>query len=135
MPTASPAALAGVILMAFVLSSAAMTRDHSAFTGTWTLIPAKCTFSGQPVLRTARVTIVEDRHVTIVKRRLIDEAGTVHDGNEPNSRVKWEGDVLKVTTIRDGVTTTETYTFAEDSMTALIDGPEGRPITLVFARK
>ena len=58
----------------------AVARDHSALNGTWTLVPAKSDFAGQPVVQTGTVTIAfgctggQHRSVMIadeVRRRLL----------------------------------------------------------------
>jgi hypothetical protein len=46
-----------LITLLFALS--AFARDHVALNGTWTLIPAKSDFAGQPVVQTGTVTIKE----------------------------------------------------------------------------
>ena len=40
--------------------------DHSALNGTWTLVPAKSDFAGQPVVQTGTVTINLETVVALV---------------------------------------------------------------------
>jgi len=152
MPISSPSAIAAVILMTAVLSATAFGRDRSDFNGTWTLVPAKSKYEGQPVVQTGTVKISEDRAVTVVTRSFVYEGatetffysdsagsqygGTAHDGKDLKSKIKWDGDMLKVTTTRSGEVTLESYSLAADgSMTVNVDRPEHKSITLVFLRK
>jgi len=137
--------------MTMVLSSAAFGRDHSEFNGTWTLVPAQSKFEGQPVVQTGTVTISEDRNVTVVTRSFVYEGatetffyndsagsqygGTIHDGKDLKSKIKWDGDVLKVTTTRSGAVTVESYALVDGGMTVNVERPEHKSITLVFLRK
>jgi hypothetical protein len=139
-------------LATVLLASTAFGRDHSDLNGTWTLVPAKSHFEGQPVVQTGTVKISEDRAVTVVTRSFIYEGatetyfyndsagsqygGTVQEGKDLKSKIKWEGDVLKVTTTRSGAVTVESYSLAADgAMTVNVERPEHKSITLVFLRQ
>jgi hypothetical protein len=134
----------------FALSSFAF--NHSALNGTWTLVPAKSDFAGQPVVQTGTVTINDDRGVTVVSRSFMYEGATetffyndstgsefgstIHSGKDLKSKTKWDHDVLKVTTTQSGAVTVESYSLAADgAMLVSVVKPEQKPITLVFQRK
>jgi hypothetical protein len=134
----------------FALSTFAL--DHSALNGTWTLVPAKSDFAGQPVVQTGTVTINDDRGVTVVSRSFVykganetffynDSTGsefgsTIHSGKDLKSKTRWDHDVLKVTTTQSGAVTVESYSLAADgAMVVNVVRPEQKPITLIFQRK
>jgi hypothetical protein len=139
-----------LISLLFVLS--AFARDHRAFNGTWTLVPAKSDFAGQPVVQTGTVTISYEQGVTVVSRSFVYEGATetffyndstgsefgstIHAGKDLKSKTTWDRDVLKVTTTQSGAVTVESYSLAADgTMTVNVVRPERKPITLVFQRK
>ena len=131
---------------------AAFARDHSALNGTWTLVPAKSDFAGQPVVQTGTVTIADRDGVIIVSRNFTyegatetyfyrdltdaDNNATIHTGKDLKSKTRWDHGVLKVTTTESGAVTLESYTLAADGdMMVDVVRPEQKPITLVFQRK
>ncbi len=135
-----------------LLASSAFASDRSALNGTWTLVPTRSDFAGQPVVQTGTVTINDQQGVIVVSRSFVysgadetsfysDSTGsennsTVHAGKDLKSKTKWDHDVLKVTTTQSGATTLESYTLAPDgTMTVSVVRPERAPITLVFQRK
>src|ERR1700691_5947320 len=119
-----------VILMTLLVALSAFARDHSALNGTWTLVPAKSDFAGQPVVQTGTVTIGYQQGVTVVTRSFVyeganetffynDSAGseygsTIHQGKDLKSKISWDHDILKVTTTQSGAVTLESYTLAVD---------------------
>ena len=130
----------------------AFARDHSALNGTWSLVPAKCDFAGQPVVQTGAVTIQDKEGIIIVSRSFTYEKttetffysdvtnsehnATIHSGKNLKSNTKWDHNVLKVTTTQAGAITLESYTLAGDgTMLVSVTKPERQPITLVFERK
>ena len=136
------------LLFAFSLSA----RDHSTLNGTWTLVPEKSEFAGQPVVRTGTVTISDQQGVIVVSRSFVYEGATevffyndstgsennstVHVGKDLKTKTKWDHDALKVTTTQSGAITLESYTLAADgTMTDNVVRPEHKPITLVFRRQ
>jgi hypothetical protein len=137
-----------MLLFAFT----AFARDHSDLNGTWTLVPAKSDFAGQPVLQTGTVTI-NDRQGNVSVSRNFQYQGatetffysdltdsernaTIHTGKDIKSKTRWDHDVLKVTTTQNGAITVESYVLAADgTMTATVIRPDQKPITLVFERK
>ena len=151
MKTYSPSTITGAVLtILFAFSTFA--RDHSAMNGTWTLVPAKSDFAGQPVVQTGTVTIADRQGIIIVSRNFVYEGATetffysdmtdsqhnatIHTGKDVKSKTKWDGDVLKVTTKRSGAVTLESYTLAADgAMMVSVVRPERKPINLVFQRK
>jgi hypothetical protein len=139
-----------LISLLFALSGFA--RDHVALNGTWTLVPAKSDFAGQPVVQTGTVTIKEREGIIIVSRSFVYEGAaetffysditdsennaTIHTGKDVKSKTKWDHDVLKVTTVQSGATTLESYTLAADgTMLVSVGRPEHKPITLVLQRR
>ena len=108
----------------------AFARDHSALNGTWTLVPAKSDFAGQPVVQTGTVTINDRQGIIIVSRNFVYEGATetffyrditdaennatIHTGKDLKSKTRWDHDVLKVTTTQSGAITLESYTLAAD---------------------
>ena len=152
MSTFTSRTLRGVALTALLCAFAAFGRDHSDLNGTWTLVPTKSEFSGQPVIQTGTVTI-NDRQGNVSVTRSFKYTGdtetffyndltdsernaTIHTGKDLKSKTKWDHDVLKVITTQDGAVTVESYTLAPDgTMAATVVRPNQKPITLVFERK
>ncbi len=127
-------------------------RDKTALNGTWTLVPARSDFAGQPVIQTGTVTINERQGDVTVSRNFVYEGATetffyrdmidsennatIHSGNGIKSKARWDRDVLKVTTAQSGVVTVESYRLSPDGvMTATVVRPGHSPITLTFERK
>jgi hypothetical protein len=152
MRTYSTIKIAGAGLAAILFAFAAFAGDHSALNGTWTLVPAKSDFAGQPVVQTGTVTIADHDGIIIVSRsfkyegatdtyfyRDITDAennATIHTGKNLKSKTRWDHDVLKVTTTESGAITLESYTLAADgTMTVDVVRPAHKPITLFFERK
>lgn len=142
---------ARAVLTALLFAYPAFARDHGAFNGTWTLIPEKSEFAGQPVVQTGTVTISGQQGVIVVTRSFVysgvtevfffnDSTGsennsTVHLGKDLKTKTKWDHDALKVTTTQSGAITLESYTLSADGMlTDSVITPEHKPITLVFRR-
>jgi hypothetical protein len=140
------------VLTTLLFAFSASARDHSALTGTWTLIPARSDFAGQSVVQTGTVTITDRDGVIIVERSFKYEGATetffykdftdaennatIHNGKNIKSKTKWDHDALKVTTTESGAITLETYTLAADgTMLVNVGRPERKNITLVFERK
>ncbi|MEI9973934.1 MAG: hypothetical protein WDO73_18910 [Ignavibacteriota bacterium] len=149
MKTFSTAILMGALLL---LPFAAAARDRRAFNGTWTLVPTKSDFAGQPVVQTGTVTISAREGIIIVSRSFIYEGAsetffykdltdaennaTIHTGKDIKSKTRWDHDVLKVTTTQSGAPTVESYTLAEDgTMLVSVVRPEHSPISLIFQRQ
>src|SRR6202521_576257 len=126
-------------MILFALS--AFGGDHSALNGTWTLVPAKSDFAGQPVVQTGTVTITDRQGIIIVSRSFVYEGATetffysditdtennatIHAGKDLKSKTRWDHDVLKVTTTESGAITLESYTLAPDgTMTISVVKPE-----------
>jgi hypothetical protein len=141
----------GAILATLLFALPVLARDHSAFNGTWTLVPAQSDFAGQSVVQTGTVTIsVRDRIITVERSFKYAGAGetyfysditdanngaTIHSGKEVKSKTKWDRDVLKVTTTVSGAITLESYALAaDDTMRVNVLRPGQNPITLVFQR-
>ena len=152
MRTRSTIAIAGAVLTTLVLAFSAFGRDRIALNGTWTLVPTKSDFAGQPVVQTGTVTI-DERQGNITVSRNFTYAGatetyfykdmtdsennaTIHTGKDLKSKARWDHDVLKVTTTQSGAVTLESYSLAADvSMMVNVVRPDHATITLVFQRK
>jgi hypothetical protein len=148
----SPTKISGAALTTLLFSFAAFAHDHNALNGTWTLVPTKSDFAGQPVVQTGTVTIQDRDGIIIVSRSFVyagatetffykdvtdaENNATIHTGKDLKSKTRWDHDVLKVTTTQSGAITLESYSLAADgSMTVDVVRPERQPITLVFQRK
>ena len=144
--------IAGAVLGTLLCAFSAVGRDHSALNGTWTLLPAKSDFAGQPVVQTGTVTIDDRGGLITVSRNFVYEGATetyfyrdmidsqhdatIRTGNDLKSKTRWDHGVLTVTTTDSGATTVETYTLATDGgMTVGVARPDRKPFTLFFERK
>ena len=145
----SATAVLGAILL-FTFSAPA--RDRSELNGSWTLVPAKSDFAGQPVVQTGTVTISDRQGIIIVTRSFVyqgatetffykditdaESGATIHTGKDIKSKTRWDRDVLKVTTTQYGAVTVESYTLSADgAMLASVVRPDRSQINLVFERK
>jgi hypothetical protein len=152
MKTYSTTRIAGAVWTALLFAFCAFASDHSALNGTWTLVPARSDFAGQPVLQTGTVTIADREGIIIVSRSFKYEGATetffysditdsehnatIHTGKNLKSKTRWDHDVLKVTTTESGAITLESYTLAGDgTMTVSVERPAHQPITLFFQHK
>ncbi len=152
MKTFSTAKTTGAVLATVLFAFTAFARDRTLLNGTWTLVPTKSDFAGQPVIQTGTVTINErDGDITVSRsfayegatetffyRDLTDSenSATIHSGKDLKSKTKWDHDVLKVITTQSGAVTVESYSLAADgTMLASVARPNRQPITLVFQRK
>jgi hypothetical protein len=152
MNTYSTTIIAGALLTPLLFAFPALARDHNALNGTWTLVPARSDFAGQPVVQTGTVTIADRQGIVIVSRNFVYEGATetffyrditdaennatIHTGKDLKSKTRWDHDVLKVTTTRSGAVTLESYALAPDgAMTVSVARPQQQPITLTFERK
>jgi hypothetical protein len=135
-----------------LLAFSALAKDHSALNGTWTLVPAKSDFAGQPVVQTGTVTIHDRQGIIIVERSFVYEGAnetffysdvtdsehsdTIHSGKDLKSKTSWDHDVLKVKTTRSGAVTMESYSLAADgTMMVKVERPGPKLITLFFQHK
>lgn len=138
-------------LTVLLLTFSVFARDHSGLNGTWTLIPTKSDFAGQPVIQTGTVTINEREGNITVSRRFTykgatetffyndladsENNATIRTG-DIKTKAKWDHDVLKVTNTTPSGITTESYRLdADGTMTANVIRPGREPLTLVFERK
>ena len=141
-----------VVIAALVFSVVAFGRNHNEFNGTWTLMPSKSDFAGQPVVQTGTVTIADQQGNTNVSRNFVYEGAnqtffysdvvggghraTIHEGKDLKSKTTWDHDTLKVTTTLEGAITVERYAVnADGTMTATVARPDHPPFTLVFERR
>jgi len=130
----------------------AFARDHTFLNGTWTLVPTKSDFAGQPVVQTGTVTINEREGIITISRNFVyagagetffyrdmtdaQNNATIHTGKDLKSKTRWDHDVLKAITTQSGAVTVESYSLARDgSMLVTVVRLEHTPITLVFQRQ
>jgi len=136
--------IAGAVLTTLLFAGTVVSHDHSSMNGTWTLIPAKSDFAGQPVVQTGTVTISERDGIIIVTRNFIYEGAnetffyrdvidtenkaTIHTAKDVKSKTKWDHDVLKVTTTQSGAVTLESYSLSTDgTMMVSVVRPASKP--------
>jgi hypothetical protein len=153
----STIAITGAVLttVLFALSAfavCAFARDHKDLNGTWSLIPTRSDFAGEPVVQSGTVTIFErEGNISVSRNFVYDGAAqtyfykyitdgpknaTIHADKDFKSKTKWDHDVLRVTTMQSGETTEESYTLAPDGALMVSVAREGhRPINLVFERE
>ncbi len=141
----------GVVSMFTFFAAAALANNHRQLNGMWQLVPARSELHGEPAIQTGTVSI-NDREGNIwVERNFnLDNGNSTvstsfatdsrHNASikEPGfkSKAKWEGDMLKVTTTHEGITTVERYSLAGDGSMMLQVDRTGRPSeTLYFQRQ
>ena len=142
----------GTIFATLLFLIPVFAKDHTILNGTWTMLPAKSDFAGQPVIQTGTVTINErEGNITVSRNFRYEGAGetffyrnmtdsensaTIHSGRDLKSKTKWDHNVLKVLTTHSGVTTEESYSLnADGTMTGTVMVPSHKPITLTFRRQ
>jgi hypothetical protein len=125
-------------------------NNHHSLNGVWRVLPERSEFNGEPTIQTGTVTI-NDREGNIYVSRNFTFGGASQttstsfatDAREKvtirqpgfKSKAKWDGDVLEVTTTRDGAVTVERYSLrANGSMMLQVDRPGHQPETLFFQR-
>jgi hypothetical protein len=149
----SIATITGAVLStALLFAVSTFAHEHKALNGTWTLLPARSDFKGQPAVQTGTVTINErEGNITVARNFIYEGASenlfysdvtdsennaTIRTGKELKSKTRWDHDVLKVTTTQFGVVTLESYSLdADGTLRVSVIRPEHSPITLVFERK
>lgn len=141
--------IAGAVLTTLLFGPLAYARDHKAIDGTWTLVPAKSDFAGQPIVQTGTVTISDHQGVIVISRSFVYEGATesfsyndstgsengstVHTGKDLKTKTRWDHDVLKVTTTQSGAITLESYALASDgTMSVSVVRADRNPVTLFF---
>lgn len=136
---------------AVLFAGFALANNHHSLNGTWQLVPARSELNGEPVIESGTVTINDREGNTYVARnfnldaenRSVTTSFTTdarHNTSikEPGlrSKTKWEGDVLKVTTLQNGVTTIERYSLLSDgSLMEQVERTGHQPATLYFERR
>jgi hypothetical protein len=141
------------VVTTLLFAVVAFATDRSALNGTWTLVPAKSDFQGQPVVQTGTVTISDHTGVTVISRSFVYEGAaetffysdstansrnspTIHTGKDLKTKTKWEHDALNVRTTLSGKATLESYTLAADgTMQVSVERSDRKPFTLVFQRQ
>jgi hypothetical protein len=138
------------ILVSFSAFCWASSSRHE-LNGTWSLVPAKCQFGGEPALQTGTVTIYDrENNVYVSESYTYEDAGRSisysFDADAPRNasisapnlkrKAKWDGNVLKLISTKDNATTVERFSLAGDgSLILTVDRPSHTPETLVFQRQ
>ena len=140
-------------LGAFILLAAvAFANKHHELNGTWSLVPGQSNFAGGPDILYGTLTI-DDREGNLYVSRNFDfddndhgmiayefsadgpEHSTIRQGKEFKTKGRWEGDVLKVTTVQDGHTTVERFSLTPDgNLMLVVHRDNAAPMTLMFRR-
>lgn len=145
-------AIAVGVLTTLLFGFSALAYDRNLLNGTWTLVPVQSDFAGQPVIQSGTVTINSREGNVTVSRNFVyqgatqtffyrdmtdaENGATIHSGQDLKSKIKWDHDVLKVTTTQSSAVTVESYSLRPDgTMVAGVVRPDRRPITLVFQRQ
>jgi len=140
-----------LVAASIFLSAGVALAHHHELNGTWRVIPSRSELNGEPAIQSGTVTI-NDREGNIY----VDRSFNLEEGNrsvttnfatdaraktsikEPGfrSKAKWEGNMLKVVTTHDGMTTVERYSLAPDGTMMLQVDRSGRaPEILYFERQ
>jgi hypothetical protein len=144
------AVLATVLFAIFAVT--AIAREHKELNGTWSLIPTKSDFAGEPVIQSGTVTIFERQGNITVSRNFVYNGpdqnyfykyitdapnnATIHADKDLKSKARWDHAVLEVTTTEGGATTEESYMLAEDgTLVVRVLRPGRAPINLFFERE
>lgn len=142
--------LVGVAVMLFS-GVAAFAFNHHELNGTWQLVPSRSELNGEPAIQSGTVTI-NDREGNIYVDRSFNldaanQSVTTNFSTDARakasikqagfkSKAKWDGNVMKVVTTHDGMTTVERYSLAGDGTMVLQVERSGRPSeTLYFERQ
>jgi hypothetical protein len=128
----------------------ALANHHHELNGTWQLVPERSVLNGEPAIRTGTVNINDrEGNITVERNFTLDSQSQTtstsfatdarHNASikQPGfkSKAKWEGEVLKVTTDHEGITTVERYSLLGDGTMMLQVDRTGRPSeTLYFQR-
>lgn len=142
----------GITLTLTLLAVSLAAANHHSLNGTWTLEPARSHFNGEPAIQTGSVTINDREHnITVTRSFNYDgadqsfeysfstdgrENSSIHQGRSFKTKAKWEGNVLRVITLDNGVSTVERYSLQPDgSLMLVVERGEHRPATLFFQRQ
>jgi|SRR5579864_2936272 len=147
-----PSTVAKIALSAMLCAFIALARDHKDYNGTWTLLPERSDFAGQPPIQSGTVTIKDGEDSVVVERRFTygdagityfyrdtiasTHGGTVHAAKDVKSKTKWDHDILRITTTQPNGVTEESYSLTNEGLLQIdIEKPGGAPTRLVFARQ
>jgi hypothetical protein len=144
--------IAGAVLTTLLFALSAFAREHRELNGTWSLIPTKSDFAGEPVIQSGTVTIFErEGNITVSRNFVYDgpdqtyfyrymtdgpKNATIHVDKDLKSKVRWDHEVLEVTTTHSGAITEESYTLeADGTLVVRVLRPGRKPIHLFFERE
>ncbi len=141
----------GCAFAAVLFTGCALAANHHSMNGVWQLVPARSELNGEPAIQSGTVTINDREGNTYIARnfnfdaenRSVTTSFTTdarHNTSikEPGlrSKTKWDGDVLKVTTLQNGVTTVERYSLLGDgTLMEQVERTGHQPETLYFQRQ
>ena len=140
----------GAVALAVVAgfwAAPAFANHHHELNGTWQLVPARSELHGEPAIQTGTVSINDREGNVWVERNFnLDNGNSTVSTNfatdsrekasikEPGfkSKAKWDGDVPKVTTLHEGVTTVERYSLLGDGTMVLHVERTGHPAETLY---
>ena len=143
--------LAGTVLWV-TFACLGLAESHQKLNGTWTLMPTRSDFGGEPAIQTGTVTINDREHNIYISRNFNydspkqtasysfstdgRESSSIRQGKTFKTKAKWDDKVLRVITTGDDVTETELYSLAPDGTLMLVlERPGHAPLTLYFQRQ
>ena len=138
--------------MVLLAGSALLARNHHQLNGTWVLMPERSDFGEQAAIAAGMITINDREHNIYVDRNFtyggpdesrsysfsIDgrENSKIRDGKTFKTKAKWDGDVLRVTTVNGNTMTEERFHLNPDgTLTLAVERPDHRIVTLFFQRQ
>jgi len=134
-----------------IFAGLGLASNHHVLNGTWQLVPARSDLHGEAGIQTGTVTI-NDREGNIYVQRNFDFDGANLSTSTSfstdarakasikdvgfKSKAKWDGDVLKVMTVQDGVNIVERYSLRDEgTMVLQVERTGHQPETLYFQRQ
>jgi hypothetical protein len=129
----------------------AFAADHHMLNGSWILLPSHGS-DAAGAIQAGQITIKDREHNIYISRNFTYEGAsetvtsnfttdgreqaTIRQGKTFRIKAKWDGDVLKVTTISDQVNEKEQYSLRPDgTMMLVVDRAGDSPRTLYFRRE
>jgi hypothetical protein len=139
--------LAGAVAAA-LFTAMAFADNHQSLNGSWIVVPTNGDVRA-PEIKAATITITDREHNIYISRNFTyddarqtmsysfttdsREEASIRQGKTFKSKAKWDGNVLKVTTIQDNVTEREQYSLRPDGLLMLVIERLGNPpLTLYF---
>ncbi len=147
-----PSTFARIALSAILFAFIALARDHKDFNGTWTLLPERSEFAGQPPIQSGTVTIKDGEDSVAIERHFTygdigetyfyndslssTHGGTVHAAKDAKTKTRWDHETLHITTTQPSGVTEESYSLMPDGrLLVIVEKPGQAPIRLMFAHQ